>query len=169
MPTHQPLTPRHSRIVIKKQNTNKKKTFAFIKYWFLVIVKGDLEIDNPDTVIINGGTNNLTKTNQSAEEITEEILDIVDICRKHGVKNILVSSITCRPEFQWKIDDINKLLQDNSVRYSYVFINNGNINENHLKRDQLHLNHHGTILLTNNFLFHLNRPCVTYPFASIWD
>ena len=91
MPTHQPLTPRHSRIVIKKQNTNKKKTFAFIKYWFLVIVKGDLEIDNPDTVIINGGTNNLTKTNQSAEEITEEILDIVDICRKHGVKNILVS------------------------------------------------------------------------------
>ena len=132
-------------------------------------VKGDLEIDNPDTVIINGGTNNLTKTNQSVEEITEEILDIVDICRKHGVKNILVSSITCRPEFQWKIDDINNLLQDNSVRYNYVFIDNGNINENHLKRDQLHLNHQGTILLTNNFLFHLNRPCVTYPFASIWD
>ena len=132
-------------------------------------VKGDIEIDNPDTVIINGGTNNLSKTNQSVEEITEEILDIVYICRQHGIKNILVSSITCRPEFQGKIDDINRLLQENAVKYSYVFIDNGNINKIHLKRDKLHLNHQGAILLANNFLLHLNRPCVTYPFNSIWD
>ena len=132
-------------------------------------VKGDLSLDNPDTIIINGGTNNFTKTIYSDKEIAEDIFQIVDICRQSGVKNIFVSSITCRPEFQQRVDDINSLLKENSIRYNYVFINNVFIQEPHLKRDKLHLNQQGVNILANNFLYHLNRPYLTLPFTSIWD
>ena len=96
-------------------------------------IKGDLAVDKPDTVIINGGTNNFTKTFISVEEIAEEILEIVETCRNAGVKNILVSSITCRPKFQCKVDGVNRLLQENAVYYKYDFIDNECIREIYLK------------------------------------
>ena len=96
-------------------------------------IKGDLVVDKPDTVIITGGTNNFTKTFQSVEEIAGEILEIVKTCRNAGVKNILVSSITCRPKFQCKVDGVNRLLQENAVYYKYDFIDNECIREINLK------------------------------------
>ena len=65
-------------------------------------VKGMISEDKPDTIIICGGTNNLTEKSQSAEEIADEILEIVNTCRRKGVGNIYVSSLTCRPDFQTK-------------------------------------------------------------------
>ena len=138
-------------------------TTTRMKYY----VQGDLEVDKPDTIIINAGTNNFTKTKQSVEEIAEEIIEIVETCRQGGVQKIYVSSITCRPLFQWKVDGVNRLLQENANYHNYEYIDNACIRENHLKGDQLHLNKQGTIMSANNFLSHLNRPYVTLPFASI--
>ena len=90
-------------------------------------VKGDLAVDKPDTIIINGGTNNFTKTSLSDEEIVDEICEIVDICRQYGIKSIFVSSITCRPEFQRRVDAINKLLKEKAIKYNYEFIDNARI------------------------------------------
>ena len=132
-------------------------------------VKGDLAVDKPDTIIINGGTNNFTKTSLSDEEIVYEICEIVDICRQYGVNSILVSSITCRPEFQRRVDAINILLKEKAIKYDYEFIDNARIGEFHLKRDKLHLNQQGIFMLANNFLSHLNQPYKTLPFTSIWD
>ena len=132
-------------------------------------VKGDIAVDKPDTIIINGGTNNFTKTSLSDEEIVDEICEIVDICRQYGVKSILVSSITCRPEFQRRVDAINILLKEKAIKYDYEFIDNARIGEFHLKRDKLHLNQQGIFMLANNFLSHLNQPYKTLPFTSIWD
>ena len=126
-------------------------------------------MDKPDTVIINGGTNNFTKTFQSVEEIAEEILEIVETCRNAGVKNILVSSITCRPKFQCKVDGVNRLLQENAVYHKYDFIDNECIREIHLKGDRLHLNKEGVAILASNFLAHLNRPCLSIPIRSLWE
>ena len=140
-------------------------TTTRLKYY----VKGDLLVDRPDTVIINAGTNNFTKTNQTVNQIANEILDIVKTCHEGQVKKICVSSITCRPKFQSKVDGVNKLLKLNAAYYNYDFIDNSCIRESHLKSDELHLNKQGTIILANNFLAHLNRPYVTLPFASIWD
>ena len=127
-----------------------------------------LDADKPDTVIINGGTNNLTKKrSQTVQETVMEIMDIVKSCRSGGVKRIYVSSITCRPSYQGKIDEINKLLQYYAGIYKYEYIDNSCIKEVHLKRDGVHLNYQGTCLLADNFLTPLNN--FIYPFESIWD
>ena len=53
-------------------------------------VKPSLEEDTPDVAIIHVGTNNLTKKNQSEVDTFNEIMDVVDVCRNGGVKQIRV-------------------------------------------------------------------------------
>ena len=132
-------------------------------------VQAALYEDKPDTIIINAGTNNFSKKkNQTAEETCAEILKIVESCRNGGVLKIFVSSITCRPLYQEKIDSVNKLLKYYAGIYRYEFIDNSGITKEHLKKDGVHLLHSGICILANNFLAHINRPSLL-PFNSIWD
>ena len=133
-----------------------------------IYVQATLKEDKPDTIIINAGTNNFTKKRQSIEETVAEIMEIVKTCKHGGVKRIFVSSITCRPQFQAKIDEINELLEYNAGIFNYVFINNASIREEHLRNDGVHLNNDGVYKLANNFLSCLNRPSLSH-FSSIWD
>ena len=87
-------------------------------------VQATLKEDRPDTMIINAGTNNFTKKRQSPEETAEEIIEIVKMCRYGGVKDIFVSSITCRPLYQTQINEVNKLLRYYAGSYNYKFIDN---------------------------------------------
>ena len=112
---------------------------------------GTLKEDHSDTVIINAGTNNFTKKKQSAKETVDEIMEIVKTCRSEGVKHVYVSSITCRPEYQTQINDVNKLLAYNAGIYNYNFIDNYCISKIHLKRDGVHLSWEGICILANNF------------------
>ena len=128
-----------------------------------------LEEDKPDTVIINAGTNNFTKTNYTIEETAADIHEIVEIFKEGGVRNIFVSSITCPLLHQRKVDGVNRILQEYAGHHDYVFIDNACIRERHLKGDGTHLNKDGVIILANNFLSHLNLPSVSLPFHSIWD
>ena len=128
----------------------------------------------PDTVIIMAGTNNFSKKrHQSAQQIAEEIMQIVETFQRNGIKNILISSIPCRPRFQNKVDIVNDLLQHYAGIYKYEYIDNGCINEKHLlnegRKDNVHLNKEGINILSNNFITHLNKPSATLPFESIWD
>ena len=127
-----------------------------------------IEEDKPDTMILNAGTNNFSKTNQTAEEIVNDIFEIVDICRQGGVNQMYVSSITCRPQYQDKVDAVNDLLQAYGTHHNYDYIDNSEISEFHLKRDGVHLNPQGVNVLEDNFLYYLNRP-VSSPFVSFWD
>ena len=121
----------------------------------------------PDTIIINAGTNNLTKKWwQTEHEIAKEIIDIVKTCVREGVKNIFVSSIMYRQTYQPKIDKINDLLQYNAGIYGYKYIDNSCIRKEHVKKDGVHLNKEGICIFANNFLAHLNRPSL--PFDNIW-
>ena len=129
-------------------------------------IHATLNEDKPDTVIINAGTNNLTKKKQTAEEITSEVIEIVKTCKSKGVKNIFVSSITCRPLHTKKINEINEILKYHAGIYAYEFIDNVCIGEEHLRKDGVHLNKQGICTLANNFLLHLNR---AIPFYNIWD
>ena len=121
--------------------------------------------DKAETIVISGGTNNLTKTNQTPREIAWE-MEMVKTCKQNKVKNIYVSSLTCRPLYQQKINQINELLQQYSAMYGYQFIDNSNIKEEHLKLDLVHLNKEGINILANNFLCYLNR---NFSLSSIWD
>ena len=53
-----------------------------LNYYAKAIIKDD----EPDMIIICVGTNNFTKKMQSAEETTEEIMDIVNTCRSNGIE-----------------------------------------------------------------------------------
>ena len=64
-----------------------------------------LQEDKPDTCIINIGSNNLNR-NQPAD-IAEEIINIVEICHKHGVNNVYVSSIPLRLGQEKAMNDVN--------------------------------------------------------------
>ena len=66
--------------------------------------------ETPDTVILQVGTNNITKKRQTEKETVKEITDIVQTCNQCGVNNISVSGLTCRPEFESEINEINRLL-----------------------------------------------------------
>ena len=121
-----------------------------------------LNEENIDEMIINVGTNNLSKKRQTEEDTVQEIIGIVKKCHAYGVNNVYVSGITCRPEYQWKVDKINKLLRDYAGFYNYKFIDNTNIEKQHLWKDSLHLNDNGTINLACSFLDCLNKR--TYEF-----
>ena len=121
-------------------------------------IDSHLIADKPDIVIVNVGTNNLTKSNQSDNDTLNEIVDIVKKCHQYGVNQVYVSGITCRPEYQVNIDAINHLIEMNAVNFNYTYINNSNITYEHLwRRDNLHLNNEGINLLKFNFLNYLNR------------
>ena len=130
-------------------------------------IHATLNEDKPDTVIIDAGTNNLTKKNQTAEEITTEIIDIVKTCKSRGVNTIFVSSMTCRPLHQIKINQINEVLKHHAGIYDDEFIDNNCIRNEHLRKDGVHLNKQGINILANKLLHHLKRPSV--PFYSIWN
>ena len=128
----------------------------------------------PNTVIIMAGTNNLSKRRyQMAEEIADEVMQIVKTFRNAGVKKIFVSSVTCRPRYQNKVNKLNELLQHYAGVYGFDYIDNACIVEKHLvkdrRNDSVHLNREGIRILTNNFLAYLNSPPTTLPFASIWN
>ena len=111
-----------------------------------------------DRIVINIGTNNLTKKSQTENETVEEIMEIVKKCHNYGVNEIFISGLTCRPDYQTKVDTINKLLKLNAGKYNYIFIDNSDIQEKHLWwKDKLHLNKQGTINLACNFLDFLNN------------
>ena len=92
----------------------------------------------PDSVIINIGTNNLTKKrHQREEEICIDIIKIVEKCYEYGVNEVYVAGLTCRPKFQKKVDKINEILRENANTHDYTFIDNTNITKNDLFHSSL--------------------------------
>ena len=120
-------------------------------------MKKPLEEENPDIVIINIGTNNLTKNrDQSEEETANQILHMVEECRNLGVNEIFVSGLTVRKGYFKKVKIINNILVQNAKKFNFTFIDNSDIQGHHLHHDGLHLEYDGTCILANNFIDHLN-------------
>ena len=116
--------------------------------------------ERPDEVIVCGGTNNLTKKNQTEIEIVHEILEVVFHCQESGVNQVFVSGLPCRPSHQKEINEINKLLEINATSYNYEFIPTENIEKRHLYKDNVHLNYDGINLLADSFLNALKQKSI---------
>ena len=128
-------------------------------------IKPTLEDENPDVVMINIGTDNLTKKKwQTDEDIAHEIIQIVEDCRKMGINEVYVSGLTVRRGFYNRINLINEILQKKAGECFYTFIDNSNIQNHHLRNDGLHLEYEGTCLLANNLIDALTRgqPCLFF-------
>ena len=118
-------------------------------------------------VVVHGGTNSIlmfdgTVTDQSAEDIANELLDMGGTCREFSVGKIIFSGITRRRsgwEGEIKRREINSLLRSGCLERGYVFIDNDNISLNDIEnkpRDKVHLLESGSVKLANNILRVLN-------------
>ena len=119
-------------------------------------MKPTIEEESPDTVLLNIGTNNLTKTRQTDEETADEIIKMVDECHKLGVNEVLVSGLTVRHGYMNQVNNINNMLKQNAGNFDYTFIDNSNIQRHHLHKDGLHPHVKGMEILANNFINALN-------------
>ena len=119
-------------------------------------IKGCLEDNSPDSIILHVGTNNL-KNKESVEDIANDIMDIAIFIRNEKT-NIFVSGITVRND---RLNDIgksvNSLLKRRCDKEKICFVGNANINVGILNNCGLYLNELGATCLVNNFCFSLAK------------
>ena len=80
------------------------------------------------------------------------------MCCGYGVNKIFVSSLICRKNnyLNKKVTRMNFLLNLTCKGKGFVFIDNRNINIDHLCEDGLHLIEQGKAKLAQNFIHFLN-------------
>ena len=114
-----------------------------------------LKKDCPDSVIINAGSNDLN--NLGSDKISENIMRIVNTCHEHGVSNVYVSSITYRKGQEEKINALNNSLRFNQTSFGFTYVDNSNITQDDIWKDDIHLNNQGLTKIANNFISVINR------------
>ena len=106
----------------------------------------------PDGIIIMRGTNNLRRETQheTANKISKLAVET-----KRRVKNVAVSAIirmADSEELEWKWKQVNQLVEQVLKTNEISFIKHENIQIRHLDHWGLHLNMHGSNILTGNFI-----------------
>lgn len=149
------------RIQMKKLNNDIKYGKAYRKYFpgatpteMLHYSLPTLEKDQPDVVVIHTGTNSLS--NNNIHDIGNEILNLVKICRNHGVNDVIVSGITFRYHYLTKLRELNTFLESQKLNYDFKFVNNENIIGKDIGKDKLHLNYDGIVKIANNITDAIN-------------
>ena len=116
-------------------------------------IKGCLEDNSLDSIILHVGTNNL-KNKESVEDIANDIMDIAIFIRNEKT-NVFVSGLTVGLNDKGK--SVNSLLKRRCDEEKICFVDNTNINVGMLNNSGLHLNERGTTRLVNNFCFSLAK------------
>ena len=106
-----------------------------------------------DVVVLHAGTNSLPNDDI---DIANEILNIVKVCYDYGVKEVLISGVTFRPNLTSKVRQLNDHIESKKEMYEFTYINNNNINGNDIWRDKLHLSESGTVKIANNIIDAIN-------------
>ena len=110
--------------------------------------------DKPDVIVIHVGTNSLF--NDQYCEIANQIFNLVKICRDHGVNETFVSGVTLRKNHMMKVRQVNNLIDMKKLIYDFKFINNDNIFEKDIGKDNIHLNYTGIVQIANNIIRSIN-------------
>ena len=136
------------RIQMRKFNADIKIGRAYRKYFpgatpteMAHHVIPSLLNDKPDVVVIHVGTNSLY--NDDVDTIANDIFNLINICRNHGVNDVLVSGVVFRNQYLKKVRDLNNFLEANTSTYDFKFISNENITGMDIGKDNLHLNYTG--------------------------
>ena len=102
-----------------------------------------LHEDKPDSVILHIGTKDIQPNMDSTpEKLSDEIINLSQICKQSGVKNVYVSSILPKNDSRLShfVSKVNNLLADKCKRYDVIFIFNESIRTGYLAKDGIHLN-----------------------------
>ena len=109
---------------------------------------------NPKRIILHCGTNDL-RSQASAENIAEEIIELARAMKTAGNTVFVSSLVVCGDHWNAKVCKVNRFLSWRSQEEDLKFIDNSNITSDHLNRSLLNLNPEGKRLLANNFLYEL--------------
>ena len=114
-------------------------------------VKGCLEDNCPDSIILHVVTNNL-KNKESVEDIANDIMGVAVSIRNEKT-NVFVSVLTVRNDrLNDKGNNVNSLLKRKCDEEKTCFVvDNTNINVGMLNNSDLHLNEQRTTRFVNNF------------------
>ena len=113
----------------------------------------------PNLIIIHSGTNDIQNNVNTLQKIRKVISSIKEYDTDDNIK-IALSSIIHRSDhdFEDKINETNRKLENLCKGKGMIFINNSNIDSTCLNRSKLHLNKSGTSLLIKNFSKAVNSP-----------
>ena len=148
-------------------NSSLKKSHAVLKNFDGANIKrlchhilSYLHEDKPDSVILHIGTNDVQPNMDSTpEKLSDEKINLSQICKQFGVKNVHVSLILPKNDIRLShfISKVNNLVADKCKRYDVIFISNENIRTGCLAKDGIQINDIGTFYLGINFAV-----CVNY-------
>ena len=119
--------------------------------------------ESPQVVLLQCGGNDLQtiKLNPTpVETIANDIIETGKFCENHGAEHILISGIIKRnkqPYIERRRRQINNILKDMCFDLGYIYIDNENIEIEHLFNDGVHLNPDGSDILSGNLLHSLNN------------
>ena len=113
-----------------------------------------------DSALLHIGGNDLPDLYrpQLIFKLANEIIDAGLICRKQGADTVFIAGVTVRRhEYTWeRCRLLNQELKELCKKNNFVFIDNTNINVDHLC-DGVHLNEDGDSMLANNYLGHFRK------------
>ena len=137
-------------------------TFADSDYE-LVHLDSDIDHMIPETVNDVMYRNGVNRHEAGMNTLVDEIRVITSLVHD-AVTTSSASSITCRPNYQTKVDEANDFLKYYAGVYKFVYIDNSCIKSEHINRRV-----EGVQLLSNNYLAHNNRPSYCHSKASGFD
>ena len=117
--------------------------------------------EEPDSVLIHAGTNDLWGRNKrrvTSERIARDIINIGVKCKTKGVKTIFISSIlmTTVDESNKISFEVNSLLKLMCVDHNFIYIENDFLGKDDLD-DEVHLSWDGRRKLVDNYIEFLNN------------
>ena len=122
-------------------------------------VKPILNDDTRDVLILHVGCNDISNKQLTETKIVDWIVKIGRQCKESNVSDVFISSLICTAQKRLndKVIAASNVLKRVCKLNGLGFFDNSNICSENLFEDGLHLNDDGKVILTNNFIYVLNR------------
>ena len=117
-----------------------------------------LEEQNFEAVIIHIGINDILYDSSSWQInlLLQNIKEIGKKCIRYKVEYVFISSLTFNTRISHKLlNEVNEMIERVCLENGYYYIENGNVYENDLFKDGLHLQNSGKKNLFQNFIVNL--------------
>ena len=90
-------------------------------------------------------------------------------CMSYKVKYVFISSLTFHSRISHQLlSEVNEMIERVCLQNGYYYIENGNVCENDLFKDELHLQNSGKKILSQNFMVNL-QTCGTFLEKRTWS
>ena len=117
-----------------------------------------LEEQNFEGAIIHIGINDTLYDNslRQINLLLQNIKEIGKKCKSYKAKYVFISSLTFNTRISHKLlNEVNETIERVCLENGYHYIENGNIYENDLFKDGLHLQNSDKKILSHNFIVNL--------------